>query len=529
VSSFARTGPLVRLGLRLDRVRLVLWIVAIPAITYATASAFRELYPTVESRLALPLTLANAPALVALTGPPFDLSSIGGLTAWRSGGFGAVLLAMMGFLTVNRHTRAEEEAGRLELIGSGSVGRFAPLAAALSTAFGASLIVGALVCLGLVSLGEPAMGSIALGLAFAGAGCMFAAVAATTAQLTAGARAAAGMTASLIGVSFLLRAIGDSSGPQWLSWLSPIGWTQQVRPFSGERWWVFGLMAGFCIVFVGISFALLTRRDLGSGLLPARPGPASAPDLDSALKLAWRLHRGVIASWVTAVAMMGATFGTIAESIGSLLDDNPQLKAIFEAMGGEQNLTDAFFASIMGVVGLLAGAYAIQATLRIRSEEVNLRAEPVLATKVTRVRWVAGHLVFAALGSCLLTIAAGVGAGLVHGLRTSSVSGSLTKLIAGGAVQLPAVFVLVGLTLLLIGFVPRWAAAAWGALVVSLVLKQLGPILQLDQVVLDLSPFTHVPQIPGQPFSWAPLLILTAVATAMSAAGVLGFRNRDIG
>jgi ABC-2 type transport system permease protein len=129
----------------------------------------------------------------------------------------------------------------------------------------------------------------------------------------------------------------------------------------------------------------------------------------------------------------------------------------------------------------------------------------------------------------LLTIAAGVGAGLVHGLRTSSVSGSLTKLIAGGAVQLPAVFVLVGLTLLLIGFVPRWAAAAWGALVVSLVLKQLGPILQLDQVVLDLSPFTHVPQIPGQPFSWAPLLILTAVATAMSAAGVLGFRNRDIG
>jgi ABC-2 type transport system permease protein len=529
VSSFTRTGSLVRLGLRLDRVRLVIWIVVIPVITYATAAAFRELYPTEESRLAVSLTLANAPALVALTGPPFDLRTIGGLTAWRTGGLGPVLLAMMGFLTVNRHTRAEEEAGRLELIGSGSVGRFAPLAAALSAAFGASLIVGALVCLSLVALGESVSGSIALGMAFAGAGAMFASVAAAAAQLTAGARAAGAMAGSLIGVSFLLRAIGDSSGPEWLSWLSPIGWAQQVRPFAGERWWVFGLMAGFCVVFVAASFALLTRRDLGSGLLPAGPGPASAPDLDSAVKLAWRLHRSVIGGWVIALAMMGATFGTIAESIGSLLEDNPQLKEIFEAMAGELDLTDAFFASIMGVVGLLAGAYAIQATLRIRSEEVNLRAEPVLATKVTRIGWVAGHLVFAVLGSCLLTVAAGVGAGLVHGLRTSSVSGSLTKLIAGGAVQLPAVFVLVGLTLLLIGFVPRWSAAAWGVLVVSLVLKQLGPILQLDQVVLDLSPFTHVPQIPGQPIGWAPLLILTAVATAMSAVGALGFRNRDIG
>jgi ABC-2 type transport system permease protein len=529
MSSFSATGSLVRLGVRLDRVRLVIWIVAISAITYATASAFRELYPTVESRLAFSGTLANTPALVALTGPPFDLSTIGGLTSWRIGGFGPVLLAIMGSLTANRHTRAEEEAGRLELIGSGSVGRFAPLAAALFTAFGASLIIGALVCLSLISFGESVRGSVALGLAFAGAGCMFASVAALAAQLTASARAAGGMAGSFIGVSFLLRAIGDSSGPQWLSWLSPIGWTQQVRPFSGERWWVFGLIAGFCTVLIGTAFALLSSRDLGSGLLPARPGPASAPDLDSAVKLGWRLHGGVMATWVIGLTIMGAAFGTIAESIGSLLEDNPQLKEIFEAMGGEQNLIDTFFASVMGIVGLLAGAYAIQATLRLRSEEVNLRAEPILATKVTRIEWIAGHLVYVVLGSCLVTVSAGVAAGLVHGLRTASTSDALAKLAGAGAVQLPAVFVLVGLTLALIGLAPRWTAAAWGVLVVSLVLKQLGPILQLDQKVLDLSPFTHVPQIPGQPFTWKPLLLLTAVALALTLVGALGFRRRDIG
>jgi polyether ionophore transport system permease protein len=435
----------------------------------------------------------------------------------------------MGSLTVNRHTRAEEEAGRLELVGAGSVGRFAPLAAALSTAFAASLIIGGLVALSLVSFGESVPGSIALGLAFSGAGCMFASVAAFTAQLTSSARAAGGMAGSFVGVSFLLRAIGDSIGPEWLSWLSPIGWTQQVRPFSGERWWVFGLIASFCALLIGSSFALLSRRDLGTGLLPARPGPAAATDLDSAVKLGWRLHRGVIASWVIGLTIMGAAFGTIAESIGSLVEDNPQLKEIFEAMGGEQNLIDAFFASVMGIVGLLAGAYAIQATLRIRSEEVNLRAEPILATRVTRIEWIASHLVYVVLGSCLITVSAGAAAGLVHGLRTGSTTEALTKLAEGGAVQLPAVFVLAGLTLALIGFFPRWAAAAWGVLVVSLVLKQLGPILQLDQNVLDLSPFTHVPQIPGQPFSWKPLLILTAIAIGLSLAGSFGLRRRDIG
>ncbi|HVL52182.1 MAG TPA: ABC transporter permease, partial [Actinomycetota bacterium] len=111
----AGTGRLVRLAIRLDRVRLAVWIVAMATLTFAVASAFQELYPTIDSRRLFADTLGRTPALVALTGRGFNLLSIGGLTSWRIGGFGATLVGLLGIFTVVRHTRAEEEAGRLEL------------------------------------------------------------------------------------------------------------------------------------------------------------------------------------------------------------------------------------------------------------------------------------------------------------------------------------------------------------------------------------------------------------------------------
>jgi ABC-2 type transport system permease protein len=71
--------------------------------------------------------------------------------------------------------------------------------------------------------------------------------------------------------------------------------------------------------------------------------------------------------------------------------------------------------------------------------------------------------------------------------------------------------------------------AAWGVLVVALVFKQLGAILQIDQDLLNLSPYTHVPQLPGQPFTWTPVVALCGVATALALCGIAGFRRRDLG
>lgn len=533
MSPLAGTGSLIRLALRLDRLRLTIWTVAVAVLIYATASAFRALYPTVESRNVFAGTLARAPALVALTGPPFDLTTIGGLTAWRVGGFGAVILGLLGAFTVVRHTRAEEEDGRVELVASGALGRYSHLAAALAVALGVTLVTGLLVAGALLSLGEPAAGALALGMAFAGSGWVFATFAALCAQLTSSARVATGMASGLLGWSFAARAIGDSAsagGPGWLTWLSPIGWTQQVRPFAGERWEVFALIGAAAGASAMGAVVLAGRRDLGAGLFTTRPGPPGAgATLAGPLGLAWRIHQGPLASWITGLAILGLAFGTIAQDIASLLEDTPQLREIFEAMGGTPDLADAFFASVMGLVGLLTGAFAIQVTLRLRSEELRLRAELVLATRVTRTGWALSHLAIVVVGSTLLLLVAGSTTGLVHGLATGDVLQPLSKLLGAGLLQLPAVLVLVGATLLLFGVAPRWSPAAWGVLAACAVIAQLGPVLGLNQVVLDLSPFTHVPQVPLETLNPAPVAWLTAISAVLLAAGLAGFRQRDIG
>src|SRR5262249_9661765 len=158
-------------------------------------------------------------------------------------------------------------------------------------------------------------------------------------------------------------------------------------------------------------------------------------------------------------------------------------------------------------------------TLRLRTEETAQRAEPVLATAVGRVGWAGSHLAFSILGPTAALLTAGLTAGLTHGVNSNDVSGQGPRILAGALVQPPAVWVLAMLALALFGLLPRMAAAvSWGALAVCWLISLLGTTLQLDQWVLDLSPFTHVPHIPGGPAQAAPLIWLLAIAVVLAVA-----------
>jgi ABC-2 type transport system permease protein len=527
MTPFTGTRALTRLALRLDRVRLTVWVLAIALLPAATAAQYKKLYPTEQSIQQVSGVITN-PSLVALNGPLFGVS-LGGLTAWKIVATDLILVALMSLLTVVRHTRAEEETGRLELVRAGVVGRYAPLTAALLVAGLANLAIVALVALGLVGTGLPVAGSVALGLAIGLAGLMFAAVAAAAAQLTESARSATAVAAAVLGASYLLRAIGDT-GPTWLTWLSPIGWAIRTRPFAGDRWWVLGLAVGFVAVLTAVAYALVGRRDLDAGLLPQRPGPAQAsPRLRSTLALAWRLHRGILIGWVVGLALWGATLGGAADGIGHAVGANQQITDLLARMGGRKGLVDAYLAAVFGITGLIAAAYAVQATLRLRAEETSGRVEPLLATQVGRIRWALSHLAFALLGTAVLLAVAGAGAGLVYGLQIHDVGGQVPRLLAAALVQLPAAWILAGLGAALFGLAPRLAALTWAGLIACLLLLELGVLLGLSQWLVDVSPFAHVPKLPGTAFTATPLLWLTGITVALAAAGLAGFRRRDIG
>ncbi|QMV22342.1 ABC transporter permease [Streptomyces sp. SCUT-3] len=527
------TGALLHLAVRRDRVMVPAWVLVMTLVVTTSAASIGSYYDTVASRLALAASIDTNTSLRALYGPVHEASTIGGLTAWRMLTFGAALTGLMGLLLVVRHTRDEEETGRLELVGSGAVGRRAPLTAALLTAFGASLAVALFLALGLAVQGEEVAGSLALGLSFAAAGCLFAAVGAVAAQLATTGREARGIASAVLGMSFLLRAAGDAAGekgPGWLVWLSPLGWVENLRPFADERWWVLALTGAAAAALAGTAYALVARRDLDAGMLPARPGPARAgAGLSGPFGLARRLQRGTLAGWTAAYAVAGLVLGATAEGAADLVEENPKVADVVREMGGPQSLTDAFLAAMLGLLGMVAGAYAVQAVLRLHGEETGGRADPVLACAVGRLRWAAGHLVFAAFGTVVLMLVGGAAMGAGHGVVAGDITGRAVSTAGSALVQLPAVWLVGGIALMLFGLWPRISAVGWGLLTAFVVIGLYGPVLHLDQWAMDLSPFTHLPKVPGEEVTAVPLAALTALGTVLGAAGLTGLRRRDLG
>lgn len=534
MSHVVGTGPLVRLDLRLDRLRLGLLVGGLALMMVTIAGSFESLYPTVAERREFATDMNASAAIRALYGPVYG-SSIGALTAWRWGVPGAVIAALVSMFIVVRHTRADEEAGRRELLGATVVGRHAPLAAALFVVTAANLAVAAAIALVLVAVGEPVAGSVALGLAIGAGGLVFSGVAAVAAQVTQSSRTANGIGMAALGLSFVVRIAADAgddaaTSAPWFAWLSPLGWTQQVRPFAGNRWWVLGLVAVATGVLVTLAYWLESRRDVDAGILPARPGPAEgAPWLRRPLALAWRLQWGSLAAWTVGLATYGAVVGAVAKSAADIVEDNPDMADMVERLGGTALLTDSFVAASMGFLGFAAAGYCLQATLRLRSEETGGRAEPVLATPVSRLRWAASHLTFALLGPAVALGVAGLGAGVAYGVSVDDVGGQVPRVLGAALVQLPAVWVLGAIALVLFGLLPRHTAVSWGALLAVVVIGFVGELLDFGQWFLDISPFTHIPKLPGATFTARPLVVLCAVTAGLTTVALAGFRRRDVG
>ena len=528
----AGTGALTRLALRRDRIALPAVVYVVTVAVAGTAYTFKKLYPTAASRAALASAGGGNPALRFLYGR-LDGSSIGSLTTWRYGVWAGIFAALMAIFVVIRHTRSDEEAGQLELIGSAVVGRQAALAAGLVTAAVPTVALSALLCLVLPFTGLPVAGSAALGLGIGCCALAFTGITAVAAQLTASARSARGIALAVLGVAFVLRGVGDTagaSGPSWLSWASPLGWIQLARPFAAERWWVLCLPLAVAAVGTALAYEFAARRDQGAGLLPDRPGrPAASVFLHGPFGLAWRLQRASLLGWAVGYAFTFAASGAAAKGVGQLFGTSSALEREFTRLGGQSAITNAYLSALMLLASLVAAAYAISVVLRLRSEETGGQAEPVLASATGRIRWALSHIAMAVAGTVLLLAVAGVAVGLGYGLRIGAAGTEVGRLTAAAMGQLPSVLVLAALAIAFFGLLPGASVpGAWTALVLVVVIDLFGQVLQLSHWILDISPFTHAPRLPGGTVSAEPLLLLCVVALALAVTGLAALRRRDI-
>jgi ABC-2 type transport system permease protein len=525
VSGLTGTLALVRFVLRRDRIRLPVWLLAIIGITYASAAAVASTYDTPSKIASYGNNIGSSPAGIAMGGPPVALDTQGGILVYETALTAFIGVALLAAFTVVRHTRAEEEAGRTELLVSTVVGRHAGAAASVLVAFAASAVVGLGVTASVLSAGMPGPAAWLYGAAVAAFGAVFAAVGAVAAQLMSHGRTATGLVLAVLGGAFALRAVGDVQ-ESFLSWLSPMGWSQQVRVMDDNRWWPLGFSVLLVALLAVATAALAVHRDVGSGIVPARPGPATAVGwMRSPVALAWRLQRGTLVGWAVGMFLLGLMFGSFSEEMERMVADNPTLAQYFEATGG--NITDTLFATSLLFNGLGAAAFAVTSALRVRHEESRATLDLVMASGVSRNRALLEPLLVTVLGAVVVLLVGGVGTALAFVL-TGGTTGEAVDLLGYSLVYLPGVLALAAGAVALTGVLPRMTMVAWAWLGITFVIGWLGGLLDLPAWANAISPFEHLPLVPVEDFAWLPVAGLTLLAAALLVAGLAGFRRRDI-
>lgn len=519
------TGELVRLALRRDRLRLAIWVLGLVGVTWFSAEAMGTTFGTQRSIDTYAASVAASPALVAMTGPPLGLDTLAGIVLNKVGSTALIGTALIAILTVVRHTRSEEEEGRSEMLRATVVGRHAGSAAALWMAVLASLVVGVGTALAVHAAAVPSTSSWLFGMSVAALGVVFAAVALVAAQVFTHARTALGVSLAVLGVSFVVRAAGDV-GENGLVWLSPIGWSQATHVLGGERRWPLLVPLLASVLMVGVATWLADHRDVGAGLVAARSGaPEASRSLSGPVALALRLQRGSLLGWGGGLFVLSAAMGSLSREVAVLAKD-PALSR-YLAQNGQGSPTDAFFSTMLLVIALLAAAFSVSSTLRMRGEETSGRLEALLATGLSRTRWMLGSLLVTLAGTVLILLVSGLGFGLSYGLVVSDATAPL-RMAGLMAVYIPAAMALAGLAALLVGWLPRAVSLAWAVFAVCFVLGWLGGLIDPPRWLEQLSPFWHTPTVPVEAVTFAAPATITLSVVLLVGAAVLGLRRRDV-
>lgn len=525
---YAGLGTMVRLVLRRNRVRLVTWFVVLVAMYQYIVSYYKTVFPTQQS-LDDFAALSNTPGIKALTGLSPAANTMGG-AVWTKGWMTVVLALALGMVfLVTRSGRADEEVGRTELLRSRVLGVHAYSLASWLVNGVLCLAVG--LCIALVSIGgslDPAgtgiAGSLVLGASVAGIGLVGVGVGAVAGQVSSTSRGANSLGATVLIVLYVLRMIGDM-GSGALSWASPIGWGQQMLPYSGNRWWPFLLLLALAAVLLTVATLLEARRDFGAGLLPERPGRAGAPPRYARpLGLALRLQRNPIIGWSIAIVLGAALMGSIVEAMTTLLSDaGSGAEALLRGTG-----VTALLALLVSMLALITLIFALQTTVSLRSDEATGIIEPQLAGALSRWQWALQRLVIPAVWSAVLLSVGGYVIGAVYGvsIHDSSQGGRLAM---ATLAYWPAVMVFVGLAVLLWGYLPRVATPiAWGIMAAMWFITMFGEVFRLPDWLLGAMPMAATPYMPLEEMSWTPLAIMTLVAVALTWMGLDRFARRDI-
>mgnify|MGYP001287867556 CR=1 FL=1 len=526
---FANTARLSHFIIRQDRWRISLWVIGITLATLSVPLAFLELYGSEEQRAVMALTMEN-PAMIAMVGTA-DLTNytLGVMTAHQMLLLTSVVVGLMNILLVARHTRGDEEDGRLEMIRSLPVGRLANVHATIIIYIAVNVLLAVICGIGLYALSIDSMnleGSLLYGATLGATGIFFAGITTLFAQLSDNARGTIGLSITFLLVAYMLRAIGDVSDETW-SWVSPLGWVTKTEAYGANQWGWIGLLVGGALLLFIATYYLNARRDVGAGLLPSKPGKEHASSfLQSPIGISFRLQRVGFISWAIGMFILGASYGSVLGDLDSFFEGNELLEQMI-ASEDSSSAAEQFIPIIMMVMAIIATIPPIISMNKLIAEERKNRIELLLAKPISRTRLMASFLVVAVLSSFIMLSLAAIGL-WAAGTAVMEEPINFVEYYQMGIVYYPAVLSVLGLTVCMIGWLPHFTSVVWLYVVYSFVVVYLGELFQFSDLIVKLSPFGHIPQIPLEDISWYPIIMLCVISVFLTLLGFVGYNKRDM-
>ncbi|WP_288527836.1 ABC transporter permease [uncultured Secundilactobacillus sp.] len=531
------TVALLRFNLRADWAKLLTWLLAILVLVLAVGFKFDTIYGSETALQTITVTLKSA-SMVVLLGA-FDLP----VAPTVAQVFGSEMLLFTSFVIIAMNltigitkTRGDEDLGLTELIRSRDVGPQSPL---LSTATELILLNSVLTLLMASGLsiakipGASSAGNWIFSLGLGLTGLAFGMMGLLVAQLTSNHTSATILAYTLFLVSYLIRMVTDTTDPD-LTWWSPLGWLEKTQPAIQNNWWALlpmVVMAGLCYL---VATELLAHRDLGRGLLATRPGRRTASRfLNSPFTLIWRLNRTLIACWLVGSVILGATYGSIFNSIGDVLKSNPTVQKVFGVTAvhsANHAIIVNYTAIILLIIAALACLPAIQLVLHLKRDEQSGTLELIYAHQTSRLTGYYSTILSGMIVG-LITYWAGVCGLILTGNQSlSAVKEQVTQSEFGQAllVGVPIVLGFTALASLLVGGLPKLVSLSWVILGYGFVTIYLGALLKLPDWAKQLTPFDWQPKVPISNLNQSAFWLAIAGAIGLVIFGELFYQRRDL-
>ncbi len=529
-NDFFGIKSLVGLALRRDRLKLPLWLVGISLMILSIVHAYAE-FSAQEMKDMIIMAAAN-PGMRLFVAPISMgvIGDIGTFFLFRMSFIIAIMVGIMSIQIVVRHTRHNEETGCAELLSSTVLGRYASLTAALIVAICANIILSFMMAFAMIAGGLPAGGSFVAGFSFGAFGIIFAGIAAICVQLSENSRGSSGLASMALAFVFLINAVGNILGKvnagglgyesAWPVWLSPLGWVQQMHAYDENNWWILILFVVLLVPLVYSAFILVNRRDIGRGILAAKPGPGDAPkSLLSPLGLAWRLQRGALLGWMIPIALFALIFGGASQDFGETIEGVEMFEQVLAAAA------ENFGFMMISVMSVIISIYTMQSLLRKRTEEDGGPLEAVLATPVKRSTWMASHIICSVVGTLILLVIFALGLAVASEATSSQTIAYIKMALYQGS----GIIALAGCIIAVYGLLPRISRTlSWVVVMFAMLAGPFfGALLDLPEGLQEISPFSHVGLVPAD-ITASGIIILIIVGVLLGAIGMVSFNRRNL-